>query len=206
MPNVFFTSDLHFGHKNIIRFDNRPFFSIEEMDRTLIENWNRKVSEDDTVYVLGDISWYNDEKTTEIFAGLNGHKILIKGNHDRVHGKVRKVFEEITDYKEISLNGNKIVLCHYPIIFFNRHHYGAYMFYGHVHNSHEWQMTDNYRYELEQLDVKCNAYNVGVMVQNYEPVTFEEVLANYETHRKMTMGVQSEWTSDKEKANECSSS
>ena len=98
MPNVFFTSDLHFGHKNIIRFDNRPFFSVEEMDKTLIENWNRKVSEDDTVYILGDISWYNDEKTTEIFAGLNGHKILIKGNHDRVHGKVRKVFEEITDY------------------------------------------------------------------------------------------------------------
>lgn len=200
MPNVFFTSDLHFGHKNIIRFDNRPFFSVEEMDKTLIENWNRKVSADDTVYVLGDISWYNDEKTTEIFAGLNGHKILIKGNHDRVRGKVRKVFEEITDYKEISLNGNKIVLCHYPIIFFNRHHYGAYMFYGHVHNSHEWQMTDNYRYELEQLDVKCNAYNVGVMVQNYEPVTFEEVMANYETHRKITMGVQSEWTSDKEKS------
>lgn len=68
MPNVFFTSDLHFGHKNIIRFDNRPFFSVEEMDKTLIENWNRKVSADDTVYVLGDISWYNDEKTTEIFA------------------------------------------------------------------------------------------------------------------------------------------
>jgi hypothetical protein len=62
-------------------------------------------------------------------------------------------------------------------------------------------MTDNYRYELEQLDVKCNAYNVGVMVQNYEPVTFEEILANYETHRKLTIGVHGEWTSDKEKAN-----
>ena len=80
------------------------------------------------------------------------------------------------------------------------------MFYGHVHNSHEWQMTDNYRYELEQLDVRCNAYNVGVMVQNYEPVTFEEIIANYEVHRKLVTGAEREWTSDKEKSNECSSS
>ena len=189
MPKIFFTSDLHFGHKNIIRFDNRPFSTVEEMDEALIRNWNAKVSEEDTVYVLGDISWYNDAKTSEIFNFLHGHKILIKGNHDRVHGKVRFCFEEIADYKEIEVNGQKITLCHYPIIFFNRHHYGAYMFYGHVHN-----------YELEQLDVKCNAYNVGTMVNNYEPVTFEEVLANYEAHRKLTMGVASEWTSDKEKA------
>lgn len=129
MPKIFFTSDLHFGHKNIIRFDNRPFSTVEEMDEALIRNWNAKVSDEDTVYVLGDISWYNDAKTSEIINSLHGHKILIKGNHDRVHGKVR----------------------------------------------------------------------VGVMVQNYEPVTFEEVLANYEMHRKMTTGCVSE-CSDKEKA------
>ena len=96
------------------------------------------------VYILGDISWYNDEKTCEIFDRLNGRKVLIKGNHDRVHGRIKNYFEEITDYKEIVLPGNKhIVLCHYPIVFFNKHHYGAFMFYGHVHNSHEWQMTEN---------------------------------------------------------------
>lgn len=200
MPKIFFTSDLHFGHKNIIRFDNRPFSTVEEMDEALIRNWNAKVSDEDTVYVLGDISWYNDAKTSEIINSLHGHKILIKGNHDRVHGKVRFCFEEITDYKEIDVNGHKITLCHYPTSTDIITVHLAYMFYGHVHNSHEWQMTDNYRYELEQLDVKCNAYNVGVMVQNYEPVTFEEVLANYETHRKMTTGCVSEWTSDKEKA------
>ena len=177
MPKTFFTSDLHFGHKNIIRFDNRPFTSIEEMDKVLIANWNKRVSAEDTVYILGDISWYNDDKTAEIFTSLNGHKILIKGNHDRVHGKVRHCFDEITDYKEIKIDGNPIVLCHYPITFFNRHHYGAYMFYGHVHNSHEWQMTENYKYELEQLDIRCNMFNVGCMVWNYEPVTFEEIVS-----------------------------
>lgn len=175
--NVFFTSDLHFGHKNIIRFDNRPFTSVEEMDEVLIHNWNKKVKKNDLVYILGDISWHKDDKTCEIFERLNGRKILIKGNHDRVHGKIKNYFEEITDYKEITLPGNKhITLCHYPIVFFNRHHYGAFMFYGHVHNSHEWQMTENYKFELEELDIRCNMFNVGTMVHNYEPVTFEEIV------------------------------
>lgn len=98
MSKIFFTSDLHFGHKNILRFDNRPFTSIEEMDEAIIRNWNTKVSDDDLVYVLGDISWHNDETTARIFNSLKGHKILIKGNHDRVHGQVRKCFDEIADY------------------------------------------------------------------------------------------------------------
>lgn len=174
--NTFFTSDLHFFHQNVIRFDNRPYTSVEEMNEALINNWNKKVKKDDLVYILGDISWGKDEETCAIFERLNGRKILIKGNHDRVHGKIKNCFEEVADYKEITLPGNKhIVLCHYPIVFFNRHHYGAYMFYGHVHNSHEWNMTENYKFELERLDIKCNMFNVGCMVHNYEPVTFEEI-------------------------------
>lgn len=201
MQKIFFTSDLHFGHKNIIRFDNRPFTSVEEMDTELIARWNRKVKVDDLVYILGDFSWYNDTKTAEILRELNGHKILIRGNHDSVSGRIREEFAKVTDYEEITLKDNKhIVLCHYPIVFFNRHHYGSYMFYGHVHNSHEWQMTDNYRRELEGLDVQCNMYNVGVMVNNYEPVTFDEVLVNYEVYKKLTGGVPSEWTSERNKA------
>ena len=177
---TFFTSDLHFGHKNIIRFDNRPFISVDEMDAAIIEKWNKKVGKNDLVYILGDISWYGDEKTCEIFDQLNGRKVLIKGNHDRVHGKVKKYFEEITDYKEIKLeSGEQVVLCHYPITFFNRHHYGAYMLYGHVHNSHEWHMVENYKFELEELDIKCNMFNVGIMLWDYEPVTFDEILRGY---------------------------
>ena len=178
--NIFFTSDLHFGHKNIIRYDNRPFISVEDMDETLIRNWNKKVSQNDLVYILGDISWYDDAKTCEIFSKLNGRKVLIKGNHDRVNGNIKKYFEEITDYKEITLPDKKhIVLCHYPIVFFNRHHYGSYMLYGHVHNSHEWHMTENYKFELNKLDIPCNMFNVGCMLWNYEPVTIEEIL-NFE--------------------------
>lgn len=177
--NIFFTSDLHFGHKNIIRFDNRPFLNINEMDETLINNWNAKVKSEDLIYILGDFSWYNPDKTCEILDKLNGKKILIKGNHDKITYTMRQRFEEITDYKEIKLpNGSNVVLCHYPIVFFNRHHYGSYMFYGHVHNSHEWQMTENYKHELEQLGIGCNMFNVGTMVHNYFPVTFEEITSN----------------------------
>ena len=198
---VFFTSDLHFGHKNVIKFDNRPFLNVDDMDEVLISNWNRKVQKDDMVYVLGDISWYNDQKTCEIFERLNGRKILIRGNHDRVHGKIKNYFEDVTDYKEITLPGNRhIVLCHYPIIFFNRHHYGSYMFYGHVHNSQEWQMTDKYRRELEGLGIDCNMYNVGVMVNNYEPVTFDEVIKNYNHNKDSIHTTERNWTSDKTKA------
>lgn len=60
---IFVTSDLHFGHKNIIQYENRPFKNIEEMDRKLIKNWNEIISENDTTYILGDFSWYKGEKT-----------------------------------------------------------------------------------------------------------------------------------------------
>lgn len=175
---IFFTSDLHLGHKNILDFDDRPFASVEEMEREIIERWNKKVSQEDLVYILGDISFYGDRKTCEIMEKLNGRKVLIKGNHDDwIDGKAETCFEEIADYKEIHLAGNiHIVLCHYPITFFNRHHYGAYMFYGHVHMTDEWIMVENYKYELERLGIKCNMYNVGTMLWNYEPVTFEEIV------------------------------
>ena len=178
---IYFTSDLHFGHANIVRFDNRPFKDVEEMDRALIDNWNRKVKDEDTVYILGDISWYDKEKTKEIFQQLYGKKILIRGNHDRRNIIPTECFAEIRDYKELKLSGNRnVVLCHYPIVFFNRHHYGAYMLYGHVHNSHEWNMTESHKRELQQLDIQCNMFNVGCMVRNYEPVTLDEILQQEE--------------------------
>ena len=81
---IFFTSDLHFGHDNIIRFDHRPFDSVEEMDQAIIERWNKKVTNNnDLVYILGDVSWYDDVKTASIVRQLRGKKVLILGNHDK---------------------------------------------------------------------------------------------------------------------------
>lgn len=72
---IYYISDLHFGHKNILAFDNRPWFTVKEMDRNLIERWNNKVTAKDTVYVLGDFSWYNRKDTEDIL--IRSAKILV---------------------------------------------------------------------------------------------------------------------------------
>lgn len=174
---IYYTSDLHFGHKACLEFDNRPFSSVEEMDAALIERWNRKVQNKDTVYVLGDVSWYKTDKTCEIVSQLRGRKILVLGNHDHFKDRIHECFEEVCSYKEINLPGNvHVILSHYPIPFFNRRRYGAFMLYGHVHAHNEWIMTEKFKLELEQMNIKCNMFNVGCMLYNYEPVTLEEIL------------------------------
>ena len=181
----YFIADTHFGHKNCMAFDNRPFKSIEEHDQKLIENWNRVVGIDDDVYWLGDISWHRSLKTLEILNQLNGVIHLIRGNHDNKILKNRDVqsrFIEIVDYKELTLSDVKgLVLCHYPIPCFKNHYYGWYHFYGHVHNGWEWNMMKQVRYQMEELyDMPCEMYNVGAMLpyMNYTPRTFDEIVYN----------------------------
>ena len=137
MNKSFYISDLHFGHFNIIRYDNRPFRNVDEMDNTLINNWNRAVSNDDFVYILGDISWHDEDKTAEIFKKLNGTKILVKGNHDNIkpNSKLAKCFTSIQDYAELYLSKkDKVVMSHYPMPFWNGQFRDAVHLYGHVHN------------------------------------------------------------------------
>lgn len=179
----YFIADLHFGHENILAYDNREFKNIEEHDAALIKNWNETVSDEDDIYILGDISWHSVDKTIEIFKKLKGRKHLIKGNHDWQmlrNVELRKLFVEITDYKELHLDKkNGIVLSHYPIPCFNKHFYGWIHFYGHVHNSFEWQIMKQVKYQMESLyDKKCRMYNVGCMIpgMNYRPRTLGEIL------------------------------
>lgn len=186
----FFIADTHFGHENALAFDNRPFKTIEEHDKALIENWNNAVSRNDEVFILGDISWYNATKTNEIVAALNGIKHLIVGNHDKKLLKNREfqsLFIEITDYKELSLSDKKgIVLSHYPIPCFNHHYYGWYHLYGHVHISFEWNMMERVKYEMEALyDKPCLMYNCGAMIDymDYTPRTLGEILERQEAAR-----------------------
>lgn len=187
MSKTFFISDLHFGHKNALAYDNRPFTSIEEHDKILIDNWNSVVNIDDDVWVLGDISWHNATKTIGLLSQLNGGKHLIVGNHDHKllrNRDVRAQFIDIYDYKELDIGKrDPLVLCHYPIVCFNRHYTGGYHFYGHVHNSYEWNMMENYRRQSEELYLKpCNMINVGVMIpyMQFRPQTFGEIVTNYD--------------------------
>ena len=80
MANIYVTSDTHFNHKNIIEYCNRPYSSVEEMNKAIIDNWNSVVKDEDTVYVLGDFCLGGKEAIKELCSQLKGHKILIKGN------------------------------------------------------------------------------------------------------------------------------
>lgn len=179
-----FISDLHFGHKNILAYDNREFPNIEAHDNALIERWNNKVGVFEDVWILGDISWYGAEKTIEIFNQLNGNKFLCVGNHDEKllrNRDVQKLFKEITNYKELQLgNGKSIVLSHYPLVCYKNHFYGWYHLYGHVHNSFEYNMVKQFQYQMRDLYNKQHQmYNVGCMLpyMNYTPRTLEEIVA-----------------------------
>ena len=177
----FFISDLHFGHKNVLAYDNRPFPSVEAHDQALIDRWNRAVSIRDEVYILGDLSYHGAVRTGEILDQLNGVKHLLVGNHDHKLLRNRDIqarFVEVADYKELSLGDNRLVLCHFPIPCFNDHYYGAYHLYGHVHTGFEYNMMRQAAYQMRVLYGKpCNMFNVGCMVpqMDYTPRTLEEI-------------------------------
>ncbi len=174
---ILFTSDLHFGHKNIIELCNRPFRDVEEMDEALIENWNRKVKKNDTVYILGDIVWYKKD-LSYYMNRLSGEKILITGNHDEPWAKKeesKQYFKDILPYLETHLNSHPITMCHYPMLEWRSSREElkrklGYHIHGHIHN----RVASEYL----QLYLQFNALNAGVDVNNFEPVTFDELLEN----------------------------
>ena len=179
MGKIFYISDLHFGHKNIISYDNRQFFTVAEMDQALIENWNSVVKKDDIVYVLGDVSWYNREEQKKIVKQLNGQKVLILGNHD-TYGAYDDGFIAHYDYLETNDNGRKVVLSHYPIVSYNGMYRGWYHLYGHVHNTTDDNMVKSYFKQWEDYYLKpCYAVNVGCMKpwMNYTPRTLDEIIS-----------------------------
>ncbi len=188
MRKVLFTSDLHFGHENVLRFDNRPFSSVEEMDEELIRRWNNKVNPGDLVYVLGDMIWKTrNDDAPNLIKSLNGQIILIKGNHDRFlhNNKVKAALAGIKDYDDICVtleNGEtrRCILSHYFIPMYNGHRYGAIHLHGHSHFTEEADMELMIARQLNELGNRTQIYNVGCMYWNYEPVTLDEILAKGE--------------------------
>lgn len=183
----YYISDLHFCHANIIRFDERPFKNTFEMEQTIINNWNNKITKDDMVYILGDFCWGKEDDWLRILDQLNGAKVLIRGNHDLKHptAKLKSKFRKICDYEEIKDNGRTIIMSHYPILFFN--HSGnrnAWHFCGHTHNrtSEEFKRQE-YVWDLiksrkEDYENKGHIINVGCMMDyiNYTPQTSDELI------------------------------
>ncbi|BBI31904.1 metallophosphoesterase [Cohnella abietis] len=159
MQKVFFISDHHFGHKNIIDFESRPFKEVDEMTTEMIAKWNSVVGENDKVFHLGDFSFLNKEKTKAIVDKLNGYKILILGNHDR--GRSRSWwldvgFNEVSEYPIIY--NNFFFLSHEPM-YMNKHMPFVNV-HGHIHGQ---------KYEGK------NYFNVCVEHWDYTPLTFEQI-------------------------------
>ena len=174
---IYYIADTHFGHENILHYDSRPFKNIETMDDALVFNWNNSVRPEDTVYVLGDAFWGNEERCVQIMKMLNGHKHLIQGNHDKVQGKLKNLWESISQYAEITDKETPVVLSHYPIMFYKNQRYGAVMLYGHVHKRH-WGYIEKWRNEQIGLGLPSRLFNVGCMMDymNYTPRTLNEIL------------------------------
>lgn len=165
--NIFFTSDEHFDHDNIIKFCNRPFANTEEMQEKLIENHNSIVKKGDYVYHLGDMFWktLTPTKAMNIMYRLNGRHQYIWGNHDKVlhqNASLREMFVSFDDIVNLRLNGYpNIVLCHYAMKVWNGSHRGAWHLYGHTHATLP---------EDETL-----SFDVGVDAQNFYPISLEDV-------------------------------
>lgn len=168
---IYYISDTHFGHQNIIRHCSRPFSSAEEMNETIISNWNKVVKPNDDVYHLGDVG-HTSVNLVEILGCLNGKKHLVIGNHDRKPLKdrdFRKCFVEIHNMIEIADAGEQIVLCHYPLAEWNGYFKGTWHFYGHIHNS------NNLTAEL--MSKIPRAINVSVEFLDYTPKTAKELFS-----------------------------
>jgi calcineurin-like phosphoesterase family protein len=160
MPTNFIISDTHFGHSNIILYENRPFPDKEEMDWQIITRWNKVVKQTDTVYHLGDFGLASKERYEEILKQLNGKKYLVMGNHDRCRSPKwwrERGFDEVSKYPIIK--SNFFILSHEPVYlpynspYFNIH--------GHLHSK----------------TMKGEYYNVGVELHNYTPISLDELLS-----------------------------
>ena len=191
MNKIYFTSDLHFGHENVIRFDNRPFETVDEMDAELIRRWNAKVDRGDLVYVLGDMIWKTKNSTAQILIeNLNGQIILIRGNHDRFlsNAKAKNCLAAVTDYDEIKMSledgtVRRCILSHYFIPLYNGHRNGAIHLHGHSHFTDEADLEIDLAEQLNAQGMQNEIYNVGCMYWNYEPVTLDEIIRHGRTIR-----------------------
>lgn len=135
---TFITSDLHFGHANILKFNpaTRQFKDVDHMNAEMIRAWNETVAPSDLVYILGDVAFCNAPKAVSIMRSLNGRKILVSGNHDTKLLKdadFRECFDEVHNYLTVNYNGTRISMFHYPIHEWDQCHRGAVHFHGHVH-------------------------------------------------------------------------
>ncbi len=164
---VYFTADLHLGHRGIITMQERPFKDVDEMNKELVRNYNSVVSKKDTVYILCDICHHMEvDAANAVISKLNGEKHLIVGNHDKNYDP--SLFAEIADFTTVSLNGEYFALMHYPMLSWPKSKHGSYQLHGHIHARME--------YNEQNRAEGIKRYDVGVDANYYCPVSVNQII------------------------------
>lgn len=188
---IFFTSDNHFFHKRVSELCQRPFQSLEEMHEVMIENWNSVVGPKDTVYHLGDLFLTNKlDQIDQILARLKGQIRILKGNHDRWLERLKRlnnaqnlIVEPELLEKKFHLSGKtyNVTMCHYPMLRWNKAHYGSINLHGHSHGGLD-------EYNKAQPLIR---FDVGVDSNGFKPVSLEQILRfNREKIEKFQSGTE----------------
>lgn len=157
---LYFTADLHIGHRRIIEHCQRPFTSAEEMNAELVRRWCALIKPGDVIWVLGDFAWYGHE---DVFHRLPGEKHLIIGNHDTKR-TLKMPWASVRDYHELALKEDgkktKLVLFHYPIRSWNGMFSNSLHLHGHCHS---------------RLPGSRQCVDVGVDCWEFYPVTITQI-------------------------------
>ncbi len=167
---IYFTSDLHLGHAEIVGMSKRPFSSVEEMDETLIANWNSRVHKNDAVYILGDLIYKSARAPEEYLSRLRGQKHLIFGNHDltwKDKVDLSKWFASWQWAAQVNTGQGNAILCHFPLVTYIR----KFQIHGHLHNR-----TDREYWGLLR-EMPCSL-NAGVDINGFYPVSLDELIEN----------------------------
>lgn len=188
--NIFFTSDTHFHHENIMKFCNRPFKSVEEMDEVLISNWNSVVGKNDIIFHLGDFAFGGSEVWNGVLNRLNGKIHLILGNHDvkNIREGYMSKFESVSYQQLINVCGRLVYLNHFPFLCYAGSYRNPkaviYQLYGHVHSRPHPNLNNIDDPEVKDILGKdeprlqytfSTQYDVGVDNNNFTPISFNEV-------------------------------
>ena len=169
---IYLTSDLHLSHKNIIKYDNRPYNNVDEMNEDIVKRWNEVVDPHDIVIILGDITLYDkSNKIIKILRSLNGVKYFMQGNHDSdlavIGYKDNYVFDkylpqlQAVEYTTIDNIKYLLHLCHYPLLDWFGKQKGSYQIFGHTHGNLK-------QHDLAQLDVSWSIW--------YKPMEINEII------------------------------
>lgn len=170
-------SDLHVDHEKILKYENRPFETVKEMNEHLIDNWNKVVNPNDRVFLLGDVMFtHQPNKVIELLNKLNGNIVIVLGNHDAPLKRLYDTHQYVDRKKKIYIAGQiyepkvdvgfnkfeKVVMSHYPLYSWNAAFHGRKHFYGHIHSRKIVGLT--------------NAFNVSADIQNFKPKLIRDVI------------------------------